>query len=285
MIKDASLQPDVFEIIRHKKTESPYSGAYELIEAKGTYLCRACGVALFRSQSKFNAGCGWPSFDAGLINVIEKPDSDGRRTEICCAACTAHLGHVFDGEGFTSTLRRFCVNSSSLDFVDDPDIVETEEAIVAGGCFWGIQYYFNQLKGVLKTEAGYTGGRLSQPSYYTVCTGNTGHFEAVRVLYNPAQLNFNALIRYFFEIHDPTQSNGQGLDRGPQYQSAVFYYTPQQKEVVEKIMRLLTSKGLTLVTHLLKVSTFWPAEISHQNYYEKNQQKPYCHVYTKRFEE
>lgn len=283
-IKDRSLTRCVLNIIRQKATEPPYEGSYDTFNEMGTYLCRGCGRALFRADAKFTSGCGWPSFDVAINNVVKSQlDRDGRRLEILCSHCDAHLGHVFDGENFTSQNRRYCVNSMSLDFVRDTHVIDTEEAIVAGGCFWGIQYYFAQLQGILKTEVGYTGGSLPSPSYADVCTGVTGHFEAVRIIYSPACLTYEAILKYFFELHDPTQRTGQGPDRGPQYMSAIFYYDDEQRQIAQKLITDLTCRDYAVVTRLLPVDVFWVAEPSHQHYYEKRHQKPYCHAYTKRF--
>ena len=285
IIKDPSLPSDVLEIIRHQATERPHTGIYNDRCRQGTYLCRGCGMALFRAHSQFNASCGWPSFDEALLPAVtEKTDKDGMRTEIICTQCRAHLGHVFTGEGFTTKNKRYCVNSKSLDFVESVEIIHTEEAIVAGGCFWGIEYYLNQLPGVLYTEVGYTGGEKSFPSYPEVCTGHTGHFEAVRIIYNPSQRDYRSLLTYFFEIHDPSQPDGQGPDRGSQYQSAVFCYDNTQQRIAEELIKIL-QQTMSVATKLLPVTPFWPAEASHQRYYAKTQHQPYCHAYIKRFKE
>lgn len=275
---------DISKIICQKSTERPFSGKYNELTLGGTYLCRQCGLALFRSKTKFHSGCGWPSFDQEIQSAVNRQaDSDGIRTEILCARCDAHLGHVFQGEGFTVLNTRHCVNSLSLDFVDNLSIEDTEEAIVAGGCFWGVEYYLKQLSGVLKVELGYTGGQTADPSYEDVCRGNTGHVEAVRVLYDPLKLTYETLIKYFFEIHDPTQANGQGPDIGEQYQSAIFYYNEVQKNIVVALSNQLKELGYNIKTHVLPVNLFWPAENYHQDYYQKTGKKPYCHHYVKRF--
>lgn len=285
IIKDNSLPPEVLEIIRLGATERPYTGIYNDFCPLGTYLCRGCGSALFRAHSKFNTSCGWPSFDESLTcAVTEKTDKDGLRTEILCTQCVAHLGHVFTGEGLTAKNKRYCVNSKSLDFVENTDIMDTEEAIVAGGCFWGVEHYLEKLAGVLSTEVGYTGGEKPFPSYTEVCSGNTGHFEAVRLIYSPLQLDYESLLKYFFEIHNPSQAGGQGPDRGLQYQSAIFYYNDIQKQIAEKLIKLLQQNS-SIATKLLPVTSFWSAETEHQHYYAKTQGKPYCHVYTKRFKD
>jgi peptide methionine sulfoxide reductase msrA/msrB len=283
-IKDLSLPENVLNVIRHKSTEMPYTGEYNDCYQLGTYLCRACGAALFRADSKFTSGCGWPSFDVAIAHaVLETPDADQTRVEIVCADCNAHLGHIFRGEGFTSRNTRYCVNSLSLDFVTDTQVLTTEEAIVAGGCFWGVQHLLAQYPGVLKTEVGYIGGNLSSPSYNQICTGQTGHFEAVRVLYTPTKINYEMLLRYFFEIHDPTQSAGQGPDHGSQYQSAVFYHTDEQRQIAEQLVDILKKKGFRVVTQILPMRIFWRAESYHQDYYLKNNQAPYCHRHESRF--
>lgn len=283
--KLASLTPDVLNIIRDKGTEHPFTGDYTDFEGAGTYLCRQCGLALFRSQTKFHSGCGWPSFDQEIATAVRRQvDADGRRTEIVCARCHAHLGHVFAGEGITSKNLRHCVNSASLDFVASMEVEDTEEAIVAGGCFWGVEYYFKQLPGVLKTEVGYIGGHTANPSYAAVCHGNTGHVEAMRVLYDPKKINFEHIIKYFFEIHDPSQADGQGPDLGSQYLSVIFYYDVQQQCMTQQLIQQLQQKKLAVVTRVLPVSTFWPAETYHQDYYAKTRKQPYCHHYVKRFD-
>lgn len=178
---------------------------------------------------------------------------------------------------------RHCVNSLSLDFVRNENIDDTEEAILAAGCFWGVEYYFKKLEGVVKVEVGYTGGHTNNPSYKEVCSGSTGHFEALRVIYDPKIVNFEKVIKYFFEIHDPTQTNGQGPDLGSQYLSVVFYYNDRQKESTEKIIKVLEDKGLDIATQVLPVKSFWKAEEYHQDYYQKTGHHPYCHRYVKRF--
>lgn len=285
LLKTKSLPPFLVKIICNKATEQPFTGNYNNTEDGGTYLCRQCGLALFRSQTKFHSGCGWPSFDEEIEGTVERfPDPDGHRTEIVCARCKGHLGHVFQGEGFTANNVRHCVNSASLDFVSDFSVNDTEEAILAAGCFWGVEFYLKKLDGVLKTEVGYTGGQQNNPSYEDVCAGNSGHFEAIRVVYDPEKLSYEALIKYFFEIHDPTQANGQGPDIGEQYLSVIFYYDEKQKHVAEKIKSELEKRGYKIATQILPISIFWPAETYHQDYYTKTGKNPYCHRYTKRFE-
>lgn len=268
----------------HQATEPPFSGAYQTTAASGTYLCRRCGLALFRADSQFTSSCGWPSFDANISTAIEEvPDMDGQRTEIICMRCKAHLGHVFTGEQFTPNNKRHCVNALSLDFVTDKTVIDSEELLVAGGCFWGVEHYLRQMPGVLYTEVGYMGGNVDYPTYNDICTGTTGHYEALRLIFDTQKTTYSTLIRRFFEIHDPTQANGQGPDVGHQYQSAVFCYNQQQTLEVNQIIQALEENHYHVKTHVLPVKTFWQAEEYHQQYYAKQNKEPYCHQPVRRF--
>lgn len=280
MFKEESLTLLEKSILFDKNTEKPFTGKYCDFEGNGTYLCKMCGLALFRASSKFHSGCGWPSFDHEIEDSLKKiPDTDGLRTEILCNRCSSHLGHVFLGEGFTNKNIRHCVNSIALDFVTDANVIDSEEIILAAGCFWGVEYYLNKLKGVILTEVGYSGGKLINPNYRDVCDKNTEHLEVVRVIYNKDIITLTDLIKYFFEIHDFTQKNGQGPDIGSQYLSAIFCYDQKQREIAGKIVAILEDNGFNVTTKILPVATFWSAEDYHQKYYEKNAQMPYCHVH------
>ncbi|MBS0288710.1 MAG: bifunctional methionine sulfoxide reductase B/A protein [Proteobacteria bacterium] len=282
--KSKSLPSAILNIIEHKHTELAFSGEYFLKESTGTYLCRRCGLALFSSHGKFHSGCGWPSFDESIKDTIKhQADPDGQRTEIVCARCNAHLGHIFHGERLTPLNTRYCVNSLSLDYVATLNVSDSEEAILAAGCFWGVEYYFSKLPGVLKTEVGYIGGHLDNPSYEQVCQGDSEHVEAVRVVYDPKLVSFEKIVKYFFEIHDPTQKNGQGPDIGEQYLSIAFYYNEEQRRIIKHLIKMLEEQGYVIATKTLPVSPFWQGESYHQGYYEKNHKMPYCHQYVKRF--
>ena len=271
------------QVIIHKGTELPFTGKYYDFKGKGTYVCKQCGASLYRSEDKFDSRCGWPSFDDEIKGAVKRvTDADGRRTEILCAGCGAHLGHVFVGEGFTSKNTRHCVNSISMEFIPDREL-KTDTAIFAGGCFWGVEYFMQKAPGVLTVESGYIGGETDHPTYEDVCRKNTGHAEAVRVVFDASQTTYEALAKIFFEIHDPTQLNRQGPDRGEQYRSEIFYANPQQKEVADKLIERLKTKGYPVVTLVSPATTFWPAEDYHQNYYNRKGSLPYCHGYTKRF--
>ena len=284
--KTASLTPATKRIVCEKATEYPHSGIYNRNMGHGTYLCRRCGLALFRGSSQFSSGCGWPSFDEDITDAVRrKPDIDGIRTEILCARCNAHLGHEFTGEYFTHKNVRHCVNSASLDFVFDDQVLDSEEIIVAGGCFWGVDYFLRKIPGVLNVEAGYTGGHVVSPDYEQVCSGTSGHYEAVRVLFDSEKTTSHQILKRFFEIHDPTQKDGQGPDLGQQYQSAVFYFNQEQKQEAELLIQTLKNKGYDIATRLIAVQPFWPAEEYHQDYYTKQRKSPYCHKPINRFGE
>lgn len=284
MDKSASLTPQQKQILHDKGTETAFTGNYIDSEQRGSYLCRQCGLALFRADTQFIASCGWPSFDEHLAhNVKQLPDIDGRRIEIVCTRCAGHLGHVFTGEGYTDKNKRYCVNSVSIEYVADQTVLDTEEAILAAGCFWGVQYLLDQCDGILLTEVGYTGGEQQQPSYEDVCAKPTGHLEAVRVVFDSAKTTYQDIIRLFFEIHDFTQSNGQGPDIGSQYLSAIFYYNEQQKQIAQTVISELKDMHYNVATKLYPVTTFWQGEAYHQLYYQKNGKQPYCHVRRKIF--
>lgn len=284
MFKYESLTPELLHIVRHKGTEKPFSSTYVTPLAHGTYLCRACGNALFRADSQFNSHCGWPSFDDELPGRVRREaDADGRRTEILCENCHAHLGHVFSGEKLTPNNLRHCVNGLAIEFVESETVLNTEEIIVAAGCFWGVQYYLDRLPGVIKTEVGYSGGDVQNPTYEEVCRKQSGHYEVLRIIFDCDKTDLNTVVRYFFEIHDPTQTDGQGPDLGPQYRSAVFYYDARQQQIVQAAMDELHSLGYQLSTSLLPAAVFWPAENYHQHYYDHKGSTPYCHRYTARF--
>jgi peptide methionine sulfoxide reductase msrA/msrB len=281
------LTPEEERVIVNKGTEMPFTGEYYTHKEAGTYTCKRCGTALYKSTDKFDSECGWPSFDDAIPGAVKRTlDADGMRTEITCAKCGAHLGHVFDGEQFTEKNTRYCVNSISMSFIPasaDRSAVKTERAYFAGGCFWGTEHLLEQQTGVISATSGYMGGHTENPTYQEVCSGRTGHAETVEVVFDPSKTTFETLARYFFEIHDPVQVNRQGPDIGDQYRSAIFYADDDQKQVTEKLIGLLKAKGYNVVTQIAKADKFYAAEKYHQDYYNYTGKEPYCHFYTKRF--
>ncbi len=158
-----------------------------------------------------------------------------------------------------------------------------KKAYFAGGCFWGVEYHLEKLNGVESVASGYMGGTYKNPTYRDVIYKDTGHYESVEVVYDAKVTSYETLAKLFFEIHDPTQANGQGPDIGKQYLSVIFFNNDDEKKVAKKLITILESKKLSIATKVLPVSKFYTAEEYHQDYYVKHQKQPYCHVYTKRF--
>lgn len=276
------LSKEEKRVIEHKGTELPFTGEFNDFSIQGIYTCKKCGSKLYQSDDKFDSGCGWPSFDDVVSeNVREVPDKDGIRTEIVCNNCGAHLGHVFRGELLTKKNTRHCVNSASLNF--EPQTSTLNKAYFAGGCFWGVEYYMKKLNGVLAVVSGYCGGDTEDPTYEEVKRGYTGHLETVEITYDTALINYETLLKYFMEIHDPTQSGRQGPDVGDQYNSGIFYQTDKEKDIAIKVINTLKGLGIYPETEVDKFKRFYRAEDYHQNYYSRNDSTPYCHKYTKRF--
>ncbi|MEA2041637.1 MAG: bifunctional methionine sulfoxide reductase B/A protein, partial [Bacteroidota bacterium] len=232
---------------------------------------------------------GWPSFDNEIEGAVErKTDADGRRTEILCANCGGHLGHVFKGEGYTDKNIRHCVNSVSLNFqpiaTKKYSPQNKEKAYFAGGCFWGVEFYLEKQKGVKSAVSGFMGGHVKNPAYREVVTGTTGHAETVEVTFDPGVIDYETLLKLFLEIHDFTQVNRQGPDVGEQYRTEIFYSNENQKKVSQRLLSILKEKGYDVATKLTAADEFYEAEENHQDYYEHKGTRPYCHAYKKIFD-
>lgn len=272
------LTPEEAAVILHKGTEAPFTGKYTDYFGEGVYTCHQCGAMLYRSEDKFKSHCGWPSFDDEILGAVKRtPDADGRRTEITCANCGGHLGHVFLNEGFTEKNTRHCVNSISLDFVPK-DQIKVGRAIFAGGCFWGVEYQFQMQPGVIDTTVGYIGGEEEAPTYELVCSHTTKYAEAVEVIYDPARVDFETLAKLFFEIHDPTQRNRQGPDIGAQYRSEIFTVDEEQAAIANKLIEELKGRGMDIATRVTPAEKFWPAEDYHQDWFVKKGSQAACHL-------
>ncbi|PKM89210.1 peptide-methionine (S)-S-oxide reductase [Candidatus Falkowbacteria bacterium HGW-Falkowbacteria-2] len=275
------LNEEEEKVISGKGTEAPFTGVYDKLFREGAYLCRRCDSLLYESKDKFDSGCGWPSFDDEVPGaVVLSLDPDGHRTEISCATCDAHLGHVFFGERYTAKDARHCVNSLSLRFVP-LDFVDGEkaEAYLAGGCFWCLEAVYEKISGVIDVSSGYAGGQEENPDYDEVSMGNTGHAETVKIVYDPKIIPFHRLLQIFFSIHDPSTLNRQGNDIGPQYRSAVLYKTWRQRQEAVAMIQDLEGQSIyggPIVTEVRPLIRYYEAEEEHQDYYQKNPDAGYC---------
>jgi len=159
--------------------------------------------------------------------------------------------------------------------------VSLEVATLAGGCFWCIEEVFREVDGVENVVSGYTGGTIVNPTYEQVCTGKTGHAEAVQVKFNPSKLSYREILEIFFSVHDPTTLNRQGADVGTQYRSSIFYHNEQQKRVAEELTGELSRAQLwnrPIVTQIVPLGTFYPADVYHQEYFSRHPEQAYCQM-------
>lgn len=289
-----TLTDEQYYVLREKGTERPYSGKLLLNEEKGVYKCAACGNELFTDDMKFDSHCGWPSFDKEIAGgkIIQKTDNSlgMKRTEIECAKCGGHLGHIFD-DGPTPTGQRYCVNSVSLEFTpagaeskkstENKELINANEidtVVLGGGCFWCTEAIYEGLKGVISVESGYSGGNVKNPTYEQVSSGSSGHAEVTRIIYNNKETSLDEILKVFFVGHDPTTLNSQGADHGTQYRSVIFYKNDTQKSKAESLINILNKDVYDgkIVTQVKPFEMFYMAEKYHQDYYANNKNQPYC---------
>lgn len=280
----AKLTPEERHITQDHGTEPKFCGGLLKNKEAGTYVCVTCGLPLFTSEAKFESGTGWPSFfqpfDPAHIREIEDNSYGMHRVEIRCARSDSHLGHVFD-DGPEPTGLRYCLNSAALRFIKSGDEVppesrpvEARSAYFAGGCFWGVEDVFQQIPGVMDAVSGYMGGTVDRPNYKLVCTGDTGHAETVKVVFDPKRVSYAKLLDVFFKNHDATTLNRQGPDWGTQYRSAIYAaddaQLAQAKEFIETLGKTAEYEDRPIVTQVEKAPTFFAAEDYHQDYHAKH---------------
>ena len=292
----AALTPEQFRVTQQNGTERPGTGPLLKNKQPGIYVDIVSGEPLFASADKYESGCGWPSFtkpiDAANIKATRDWSMLIPRTEVRSAQGDSHLGHVFkDGPRDRGGLR-YCINSAALRFVAWADMAAqgygdylhqiegppatTQRALLAGGCFWGMQDLIRKLPGVVSTRVGYSGGEVPNATY----RNHGNHAEAIEIVFDPARTDFRALLEFFFQIHDPTTVNRQGNDRGAGYRSAIFYTDGEQKAVAEETIADVEASGLwpgKVVTELSPAGDFWEAEPEHQDYLERRPNGYTCH--------
>lgn len=301
------LTAEQYAVTQESATEPPFRNKYWDNHDHGIYVDVVTGEPLFSSLDQFDSGCGWPAFSKPIdkANVKEKADHTHgmERVEVRSSGGDSHLGHVFEDGPADKGGMRYCINSAALEFIPCADLerrgyggylksfvdagvytagkeVKTERAIVAGGCFWGMEEIIRKIPGVKKTSVGYTGGTTKNPTYKEVCGGKTGHAEAIEIVFDPATLSFEKLLDYFFRMHDPTTLNRQHNDVGTQYRSAIFYTSEEQRLTAEKVKAQVEKSGKwdkPVVTQIVKAGDFYAAEEYHQDYLQKNPNGYTCH--------
>lgn len=311
----ARLTPLQYQVTQRSATEPPFQNEYWDEKREGLYVDVVSGEPLFSSADKFDSGTGWPSFTRPIHPdaVVTREDASHgmRRVEVRSKLADSHLGHIFE-DGPPPTYVRYCMNSASLRFIPKArleaegygqylarvekkgEIVAPEKnactegcaatlevALLAGGCFWGMEEILRTVPGVVETEVGYAGGRTRAPTYEDVKKGKSGHAETVRVVFDPSRLSFAELLeRWFFRMHDPTTPNRQGNDVGTQYRSVIFFTSEEQRKVALEVKAKVRASGRwndPVVTEIVPAGPFTRAEDYHQDYLQKNPGGYTCH--------
>lgn len=295
------LNAEQYRVTQESGTERAFQNEYWDNHAEGIYVDVVSGEPLFSSKDKFDSGTGWPSFTRPLEpNVTARRDmSHGMvRVEVRSRNADSHLGHVFDDGPREHGGLRYCINSAALRFIPRAQLVDEgfgkyaelfetkpavqhEVAILAGGCFWGMEELLRKIPGVVDTDVGYTGGWLTNPRYEDTHKSQSGHAEAVRIVFDPSKLSYADLLEnWFFKMHDPTTLNRQGNDTGTQYRSEIFVTSDEQRRIAEEVKERVDSSGKwkrPVATEISSAGTWWRAEEYHQDYLLKNPGGYSCH--------
>jgi peptide methionine sulfoxide reductase msrA/msrB len=289
-----------FRVTQQCGTEPAFDNAFWDNKAEGIYVDIVSGEPLFSSTDKFDSGTGWPSFTQPLENNITEHQDESlamMRTEVRSRHGDSHLGHVFPDGPIERGGLRYCINSASLRFIPKQQLEQEgygeylplfaqqktdneETAILAGGCYWGMEELFRHQPGVLRTRVGFTGGHVPDVNYSDVKTGTTGHAEAIEVVFDPAQTSYRKLLEFFFMMHDPTTKNRQGNDIGDSYRSAIFCVDSTQANTASELIKELDASGVLpgpIVTEVVKAGPFYEAEAEHQNYLQHYPNGYTCH--------
>ncbi len=300
-----ALSDEAYRITQECGTEPPFRNAFWDKKDPGIYVDVVSGEPLFASTDKYDSGSGWPSFVRPLQaeHIVEKrDDSHGMvRVEVRSKHGDSHLGHVFEDGPRAQGGLRYCINSAALRFIAADELADhgygeyaylftdatqplmtanthEQTAILAGGCFWGMQDLLRKQTGVIRTRVGYTGGEGDNPRYADVKTGSTGHAEAIEVVFDTRRTSYRQLLEFFFRIHDPTTLNRQGNDIGTQYRSAIFVMDDAQAKVAAEVIAAQAARwGDAIRTEVVRARAFYPAEDYHQDYLEKNPGGYTCH--------
>jgi len=292
------LTPLQYQVTQENATEPAFQNEFWNHHGEGLYVDVVSGKPLFSSRDKFDSSCGWPSFSKALADskIQEKRDTSFGmiRTEVRSSDSDSHLGHLFDDGPADQGGLRYCINSASLRFVPVSELEkagygqylalfglatpkpQVETATLAGGCFWGMEELLRQQPGVIATEVGYTGGKVANANYQN----HEGHAEAIQIRFDPARTTYEALLRFFFRMHDPTTLNRQGNDIGSSYRSVIFYHSAEQKRVAEQVKAAVDASGAwkqPIVTEITAAGPWWTAEEYHQDYLQKNPGGYTCH--------